>query len=62
MNFDTIRRENSLPKTSQECPDCKDNRVVKEKDGSVHTCWKCLQEGKLDAHSKNLPRNENIKL
>ena len=37
------------------CQDCKNTGIVKEKDGSVHTCWKCLQEGRLDAHSKKLP-------
>ena len=75
MQFDTIKREDrpnyedirpderpSLPKTSQECPDCKDKGIVKEKDGSVHTCWKCLQNGRLDVHSKNLPNNREVKL
>jgi|TARA_Y100000310_G_scaffold345693_1_gene468381 ribosomal protein L37AE/L43A len=43
------------------CPDCKNSGIVKEQDGTVHTCWKCLQEGRLDNHSKNLP-DSNIKL
>ncbi|MEM3074655.1 MAG: hypothetical protein QW727_01800 [Candidatus Pacearchaeota archaeon] len=62
MEFSTIRRDNPLPKKSNECPDCKDTGIVKEPNGQVHTCWKCLQNGKLDAHSKSLPKNENIKL
>ena len=51
-----------LPKKSDECPDCHDTGIVREKNGNVHTCWKCLESGKLDAHSKNLPDNKDIKL
>ena len=61
MQFDTIRR-NSLPKTSDECPDCKGTGIVREENGSVHTCWKCLESGRLDVHSKNLPDNKIIRL
>ena len=59
MDYDDLRpnEKPSLPKTSTECPDCKDTRIIKEKNGSVHTCWKCLQDGKLDVHSKKLPEN-----
>jgi hypothetical protein len=52
----------TLPKTSNECPDCKDKGIVKEPNGSVHTCWKCLESGRLDVHSKNLPKNDEVKL
>lgn len=70
MQFDPIPRDNfqhrnpreTLPKKSNECPHCKDTGIVKEPNGSVHTCWKCLQEGKLDVHSKTLPDNDDIKL
>lgn len=49
-------------KTEEEvCPDCKGTRIVKEANGSVHTCWKRLKEGKLDVHSKKLP-DTKIKL
>jgi|TARA_Y100000310_G_scaffold112343_1_gene110833 ribosomal protein S27E len=44
-----------------ECPKCKNTGIVKEKDGSVHVCWDCLRNGKLDVHSKN-PPDSNIKL
>ena len=37
------------------CSKCKDTGIVKEKDGSCHTCWDCLREGRLDCHSKDLP-------
>lgn len=43
------------------CPECQNTGIVKEKNGDVHTCWKCLQEGRLDVHSKNLP-DSKIKL
>jgi len=36
---------------SQNCPKCHGTGVVKEKDGSIHTCWDCLQDGSLDVHS-----------
>jgi len=49
--------ENNLPL----CQDCKNTGIVRDDDGSVHTCWKCLQEGRLDAHSKDLP-DSDIKL
>jgi len=37
-----------------ECSKCHGTGIVKEDDGSVHVCWDCLKEGKLDVHSKNL--------
>ncbi len=37
------------------CEKCHGKGVVKEKDGTVHVCWDCLQSGELDVHSKNLP-------
>ena len=43
------------------CEDCKGMGRVRDKDGTWHTCWKCLQDGKLDNHSKSLPDN-NIRL
>jgi hypothetical protein len=36
---------------SNDCPKCHGTGMVKEKDGSVHTCWDCLQKGDLDVHS-----------
>ncbi|MBS3092105.1 hypothetical protein J4466_01660 [Candidatus Pacearchaeota archaeon] len=43
------------------CEDCKDTGIVKERDGNIHTCWKCLQEGRLSQHSDKLP-SHNIKI
>ena len=33
------------------CPKCGGTGIVKDSDGSIHTCWDCLQEGKMDVHS-----------
>ena len=37
------------------CEKCKDTGIVKEKDGSAHVCYDCLNSGRLDVHSKDLP-------
>jgi hypothetical protein len=37
------------------CLKCNNTGVVKEKDGSIHTCWDCLQNGQLDVHSEKVP-------
>jgi hypothetical protein len=44
-----------------ECKKCNDTGMVKEKDGSVHTCFDCLLAGRLEQHSKKLP-DSNIKI
>ena len=28
--------------------------IIKEKNGSVHVCFDCLNEGRLDVHNKNI--------
>ena len=33
-----------------ECSKCGGTGIVKESDGSVHTCWDCLREGRMDVH------------
>lgn len=35
----------------EECPKCHGTGIVKEPDGSVHTCWDCLMGGKMNVHS-----------
>lgn len=40
---------------NKECPKCHGTGIVKEKNGTVHTCWDCLANGTLDAHSENVP-------
>ena len=44
------------------CKKCNDTGKVTEKNGQIHTCWECLQSGRLDNHSKNLPDHPEIKL
>jgi hypothetical protein len=43
------------------CPKCRGTGRVQEKDGSIHTCFDCLQKGELDQHSKNL-KDSGIRL
>ncbi len=46
---------------NKNCPKCHGEGVVKEADGSVHTCWKCLEEGDMDQHSKDV-KDSKIKI
>lgn len=39
----------------ERCPKCDNTGVVKDKDGSIHTCWDCLQKGRYDVHSEKVP-------
>lgn len=43
------------------CPKCKGTGFVKEKDGSVHTCFDCLVDGSMDQHDGKL-KDANIKI
>jgi DnaJ-class molecular chaperone len=36
------------------CPKCKGTGFVKEKDGSVHTCFDCLLNGSMDQHDEHV--------
>jgi len=42
------------------CPKCHGTGFVKEKDGTVHTCWDCLEEGELDVHVTEI-KDTNVK-
>jgi hypothetical protein len=42
------------------CPKCKGAGSVKEKDGSVHTCFDCLLGGDMDQHSGNIKDNSEL--
>ncbi|MFA6022672.1 MAG: hypothetical protein WC781_01140 [Candidatus Pacearchaeota archaeon] len=46
-----------IPNKIYRCEKCKDTGVVREKDGTFHTCWKCLEEGKMEQHSEKLPES-----
>lgn len=48
---------------AEECPKCHGKGMIKEADGSVHTCWDCMLAGRLNQHSDELPDNsERYKL
>jgi len=40
---------------NKDCPKCHGAGVVKEKNGQIHTCWDCLQNGDLEVHSEKVP-------
>lgn len=52
-----MEEENQQQKVSDECQKCHGTGIVKEADGSCHTCWDCMAKGKLNQHSENLPDN-----
>jgi DnaJ-class molecular chaperone len=37
-----------------DCPKCHGTGMVKEADGSIHTCWDCLRDGSMDVHSSKV--------
>jgi len=46
------------PSKPIKCMKCKDTGIVKDPDGRVHVCWDCLNSGRLDVHSKDLPESK----
>lgn len=36
------------------CEKCHGTGIVKEKDGSVHVCFDCLNKGEMNQHSKDV--------
>jgi len=40
---------------AEKCSKCNNTGIVKDANGTVHTCWDCLAAGRLDNHSKNVP-------
>jgi len=40
---------------NKDCQKCHGTGVVKEKNGQIHTCWDCLQDGNLEVHSNQVP-------
>jgi len=47
---------------SPDCPKCRGTGIVKEKDGSVHTCFDCLNKGAMDQHDKNPKTAEELRI
>ena len=50
-----------MAEENEKCEKCGGTGIVREKDGSVHTCWKCLSTGRLDNHSK-IVKDSGIKI
>ena len=42
------------------CEKCHGTGIVKEKNGSVHTCYDCLNSDRLEQHGK--PRDSGIRI
>ncbi|MEK6945242.1 MAG: hypothetical protein AABW63_00425 [Nanoarchaeota archaeon] len=40
--------------TDKNCPKCKGTGRVKNKDGSIQTCFDCLLNGEMDQHTKDI--------
>lgn len=47
--------------SNMNCLKCHGTGFVKEKDGSVHTCYDCLNSGDMDQHDKHL-KDSNVKV
>ena len=41
------------------CPKCNGAGIIKEKDGSVHTCFDCLNSDQFEQHGN--PKDSGIK-
>jgi len=46
---------------NKNCPKCNGKGTIKEADGTIHTCWECLNNGDLDVHTKDV-KDSNIKI
>ena len=42
------------------CQKCNNTGIVKERNGSVHVCFDCLNSGRLEQHGK--PKDSGIRL
>ncbi len=46
----------------EDCPKCHGKKIIKEKDGTVHTCFDCLNRGQMDQHDKNIKSAEELRI
>ena len=63
--LEEIEVQETMPKVEnkkEQCEKCHGTGIVKEADGSCHTCWDCLNSGRLNQHSNKLPENTRFKL
>ena len=54
--------EEKQEENNETCKKCHGTGIVKEADGSCHTCWDCLNSGRLNQHSKELPDISRFRL
>ena len=40
--------------TNPNCEKCHGKGNVTEKDGTIHICYQCLQDGSMDQHDKKI--------
>jgi hypothetical protein len=50
-----------MVEVKDDCPKCHGKRRIQDKDGTVHLCFDCLANGKLDMHDKTF-LDHNIRL
>ncbi len=43
-----------------DCQKCRGERRIREKDGTIHICFDCLQAGRLDQHDKKLKNAQDL--
>ena len=56
-----ITQSNRIQNDNRECQKCKDTGMVKEKSGTIHVCYDCLSNGRLDVHSK-IPKDSGLRI
>jgi hypothetical protein len=44
------------------CEKCNGTGRVREKDGSIHTCFDCLLNGRMDQHDVKLKSAEELRI
>jgi ribosomal protein L37AE/L43A len=49
-----------MENSNYKCPKCNNTGIVKEKDGTIHTCYDCLQKDMFEQHGK--PKDTGIKI
>jgi hypothetical protein len=42
------------------CEKCRGEGTIKEKDGTIHICYKCLQDGTMDQHDKKVKSQSEL--
>jgi hypothetical protein len=44
------------------CKKCRGTGRVMDKDGSIHTCFECLNKGEMDQHDKRLKSADELRI